>query len=242
MSIKQRAIFALLLSAAALSFIVAGACRNRNEPPDTQADIAQAGEPDQYSAIIVRTVETAAGREESAVRIARSGDMRREEWTEMGEKFALIWRPDLDKIFLLSLDRQFYVERNLIPETAGSIAGSGTNGPDGRLSPEAESIEHAFDDAPAPVSVETRALPDQTIDNRLCSVTENRASFADGRIEVTRTFRARDLEGLALRIESESETTGVKVVTERRDIKIEVAASEFTVPSDFKRVARLSAR
>ena len=239
---KHRTIFALLLSTAALSFLITSACRNRTDSPDVQNEIAPKDEPENYSATVVRSVEADGRRDESAIRMARSGDMLREEWTETGEKRALIWRPDMGKIFLLSLDRRLYVESDLIPELSETDSRVNTNGSDALSPIDAESIERAFDDHHAPMSVETRTLSDQKIEGQTCSVVEVLARFADGHSEMTRTFRSRDLKGLAIRIENESDATSVKILTERRDIKTEVSPDEFTVPSDFKKVESLSTR
>jgi hypothetical protein len=99
-------------------------------------------------------------------------------------------------------------------------------------------MERVFGDAPLPSSVETIALADQTIENHPCRVFERRESFPGGRTELTRVFRALDLQGLAIRIESESEG-GVKIVTERRQAQIAVSPDEFIIPSSFKKVGRL---
>ena len=65
------------------------------------------------------------------------------------------------------------------------------------------------------------------------------AIFRDGHTETTRRFRARDLSGLALRVESEADQGSARVITERRDVRIEVAPDMFTVPADFKKVEKL---
>ena len=60
--------------------------------------------------------------------------------------------------------------------------------------------------------------------------------FANGLIETTRTFRATDLEGLAIRIETETEGAGIKILTERREVKTDVTPDQFEIPAGFKRV------
>ena len=47
------------------------------------------------------------------MRVARSGDMRSSEWNQDGETRVSIWRPDLGRVFLLSIERQVYVESDL---------------------------------------------------------------------------------------------------------------------------------
>lgn len=209
-----------------LAAVLTGACRNRPESVPVETEMA--GEPDQYAATVARIVEDGAAREETVTWVAKSGEQWREEWSEAGEARALIWRPDLGKSFLLFPDRRLYVESD-IQQSAHP----------GEADPDA--IDRAMDNAPPPVSVETRMLPDRAIGGHTCQVVEKRASFADGHAEVTTTYRARDLGGLAVR--TETETTGgpqsVKVITERRDIRLEVAPEEFTVPAEYRKVERL---
>ena len=83
-------------------------------------------------------------------------------------------------------------------------------------------------------------LSSAVIDGHSCSVNERRAIFGDGHVEITRRFSATDLSGLLLRIESESEPATIKVLTERRDIRLDVTDDVFVVPTDFRKVERLS--
>jgi hypothetical protein len=168
-----------------------------------------------------------------------------EEWSEQGEARALIHRPDLGKSFQLFLDNRTYTESEATAARAENGAENGAEpsprdvlGAGDRVS--SDQIERAFGDAPAPASVTTRALADQTIEGYSCAVTEERATLEDGRAEVTRLFRARELAGLALRVEVESGT--LKIVTERRDIQTRVPLEKFDVPADFRKVARRAPR
>jgi hypothetical protein len=103
----------------------------------------------------------------------------------------------------------------------------------------AQAIDRALAESPSPEHVESRMVTVEVIDHYRCNVYEQRATFPNGHIEVTRTFRAPDLAGLALRIEVFAEGT-TKVITERRDIRLEVSPEAFIVPSDFKKVEKLS--
>src|SRR5436309_9764236 len=94
----------------AMSEVLTYGCRNRVSPSDGDSNVEPAGEPEQYSARVVRIIEDGKSRETSVSREARSGEKHREEWTEEGQNRALIWRPDLGKIFLLDLDGRAYVE------------------------------------------------------------------------------------------------------------------------------------
>ena len=231
----------LLLAVVACAALVAGACRARDARPadeNSVGEIPLAGEPDEYSATIIRTVEDGAARQVFVTRVARRGVMFRQEWSEQGEPRALIDRPDLGKSFLLFPQDRTYTESEAAA-AARTQQGTGPGGPaDVRgavddLSP--DQIDRAFGDAPLPSSLTTRALADQTVEGYSCAVTEQRAAFEDGREEVTRMFRARDLAGLALRLEVESGT--LKIITERRDIATRVPPERFEVPADFRKVA-----
>jgi hypothetical protein len=234
----------LLLAVVACATLEAGACRNRDEQTPEEQPVQEsllAGEPDEYSATVIRTVEDTAGRQVFVTRVARRGGMFREEWSEQGEARALIHRPDLGKSFQLFPDNRTYMESEATAARAENEAEPGETGVRGAgddLSP--DHIERAFGDAPAPASVTTLALADQTIEGYSCAVTEERAALEDGRAEVTRLFRARELAGLALRVEVESGT--LKIITERRDIQTRVPLEIFDVPADFRKVARRAPR
>ncbi len=241
-----------------LLFTACLACRNQHPSTGKDARPALAGEPETYSAIVVRLIEEANQREESATRIVCSGEMRREEWTEASAKRALIFRPDLGKSFLLDLDNRLYVESDLGPPPTATDSQK-SSAKNSNNAPAAESDAPAAANLPAvnlptvvddvlvtrieeePVSVETRALPDENLEGRVCQVAEQKATFADGHVEITRTFCAASLNGLMVKSERETLASSqrIKITTERRDIKLEVSADEFAVPAGFKKVERL---
>jgi hypothetical protein len=204
-------------------------CRNRVETIKPEALIAV--EPENYSATIVLTIEDGDRREVIESRTARMGEMRREEWIEAGERRALIFRPDLNRNFLLSLDRQLYVESPITPQEDQTTDDQRNSIDEKR----AKEIDRAFDASP-PEKIETVSLPDETIDGHLCRVIEKRVTFAGGSVEVSRIFLARDLAGLAVRIETAS--SRIRTVTERRNVR-QASADQFAVPAGFKRVERL---
>ncbi|HEY7546999.1 MAG TPA: hypothetical protein VID27_19055 [Blastocatellia bacterium] len=212
--------------------LFASNCRSRVETVAPETIIA--GEPESYSATVVRTIEDGDRREVIESRTCRMGDMRREEWIESSERRALISRPDLNRSFLLSLDQRLYVETILAPE-ANQTSGNAT---DAINENGAKELDRAFASLP-PDKTETRFLADETIDGHPCQVAEKRDAFAGGREEVSRIFLARDLAGLALRIETQSLPSRIRITTERRNVQTRVSADEFTVPADFKRVERL---
>jgi hypothetical protein len=228
-----------IVVAALFLMLAAIGCRSSSQPA---ADVEPgfSGEPESYSATVVRAVDDGTEREMSVTRMARSGDLRREEWNEQGSNRALIWRPDQGKAFLLDLDKQIYAELPLSfsperePETRSSD--------DAQRAIDPEAIETILADAPSPVGVESRLLEDQTIENHVCKVYEQRAVFSDGHAEITKTFRAPELGGLAIRVEiaSEPQNGNDKIIISRRDVKTVVSPEEFIVPSEFKKVEKLS--
>jgi hypothetical protein len=233
----------------AMSVILTDGCRNRVPPGDGDSNVEPAGEPEQYSATVVRIVENGTSQETSVSREARSGEKLREEWTEEGQNRALIWRPDLGKSFLLDLDGRAYVE---IEITSGhspeSPTGAGNphdgSGARNAARPDVgdstvQAIDHDFGNTQPPTGVEIRLLAPAVIDGHSCAVYEQRAIFRDSHVETTRRFRARDLSGLVLRVESEAEQGSARVITERRDVRIDVAPDTFNVPADFKKVEEL---
>lgn len=231
----------LLIALAMVAVVSVQSCRKPLKVGD-DTDLARADEPEQYSALVVRIVDGGTGREERITRETRSGDKRREEWAELGQNRALIWRPDLGKSFLLDLDRRVYVELDITSSHATGRVTERNNPRNDSGDPEhdgLQAIDRALDDAPSPTRVETRQLPAAIIEGHPCKVYEQRASFPDGHIEITRVFRATDLNGLALRVEAESEPEALKVITERREATVDVATDAFTVPVDFKKVERL---
>lgn len=227
-----------LIAIAALAVLLTDSCRNRAQSNEGDVNPETASEPDQYSSTIVRTVEDGTTSEAHTLRESRSGNMRRQEWTEQGQSRALILRPDLGTSYLLDLDRQLYVEVPLATARDDSDANDRAK-PDSTNS-FVESVDRAIDDAPSPDRVETRTLPAELIAGHSCKVYERRASFPDGHTEITRTFRAADLNGLALKIEAESVPPTVRVITERRDFILDVRADAFTLPASFKKVEKLT--
>lgn len=232
---------ALLFLALAMTIVLLSAgCRNRSRPGESEREDKLRGEPDQYSATIVRTIDDGSERTPSISREARSGAQRREEWTEQGHNRALIWRPDLGKCYLLDLDLLVFVEISL-DETNESLPDQSRlhDRPGSDSTSALVEIDRAVGDAPSPDRVETRMLAGADISGHSCTVYEERATFPDGHTEITRTFRADDLGGLALRIESESQPSSVRVITERKDVSLEVAPDTFIVPSKFKKADKL---
>src|SRR5215813_10073531 len=71
----------------------------RNDANKSEKEIQTASEPEHYSAMVVRIIDDGTKRETSISVEARSGDERREEWTEGGHARALILRSADGKSF-----------------------------------------------------------------------------------------------------------------------------------------------
>lgn len=231
--------------AAGLAMLTA-ACRQRERP---DGNTEGASEPERYTALMVRIVDDGKRSETVITRETRAGECRREEWTEDGQNRALIWRPDIGKAFLLDLDRRVYLEIDIGAAPLDQwVAGSGSphdaasQPPSDREAQESavQAIDNYFGDTQSPTSVVTLELPPTSVDGHPCAVYEDRKVFPDGHTEITRRFRARDLFGLALRVESSAEPGGATVITERREVRLEVAPDAFNVPEGFRRVEKLT--
>lgn len=249
-TLKALSATALIITAAAAS-----GCRPHPPPPAVDAGAEVAGEPEEYSARVIRTIEGGDRREVEETRVAVAGGRMRQEWREQGQPRVLIWRPDLGKSFLLAPGQGSYVESAIYPDAAEfqqpAAAAGNSSKPSGgseeaalndRYPLDPESVERDVGASSVASEAQTKGLPDQTIDGHPCTVWLKQATFPDGRTEVTMTYRATDLAGLAIRIENESRSASgtVKITTERKDIQKKVSPDEFEVPAGFKKVDRLS--
>lgn len=251
MTLRHKLKCTLLLTT--VLFTACLACRK--QPTDEGANPPFSSEPEKYSATVVRMIEDGQQREVMTTRVVCSGDLRREEWTEAGATRALIFRPDLGKSFLLDLDNRLYVETDLVQPKTPAESTKKAPPKNSNLAPASSESElppasglqtvtedfltGSFEEEPT--SVEVHTLPDETVAERVCKVSEQKATFADSRIEVTRTFRADSLKGLMVKTELESITPAqrTKITTERRDIKLDISADAFAIPAGFKKVERL---
>jgi hypothetical protein len=215
----------------------------RDDGKKNRVEMEPAGEPEEYSATVVRTIDDGAKQEITTTHEVRSGEQRREEWTDGGHTKALIVRPADGKGYLLDIDARTYVELD-IGEGALKIAQSSrttSNAPAStseNIEPQDTSplgIDHYFEDTQPPTGRETVSLPNVTIDGHRCSVFEVRVTYPDGHVEKTRKFQAPDLSGLLLRVESESDRSNIKIVTDRRNVSLEVSGDAFTIPPGFKK-------
>jgi hypothetical protein len=261
----------LSLLIVALLCVVSGCRRTNNDssssPPSKAAKEGEPDGPDQYSARVVRTIDIGGKSQSQESRFAISGALIREEWTDQGERRALILRPDLGKSYMLWLEKGAYTESPINPdsvpsddmakshaeaETAESKSSSDLSnqadaGPREQSTSKGSDkgpFDYILEPPPSPVRTEDRTLPDQIIDNHNCQVREHLGYFADGHVERSRTFRAVDLKGLAIRIEIWSDSAigsggsagpSPTVLTQRLDVRLDVPASEFSIPPDFKR-------
>jgi hypothetical protein len=232
----QIRVFALALLLAVAFALGFASCRSCSPPA---AENVTAGEPESYRANVVRTIEYGDRVEIITEETARMGELRRHEWSEQGESRVLIIRPDLGKQFLLAIERQVYTETDLSRDITDQAIASNAKGDDA-IDPVA--IERMFEAADHPARAEVKLLPDQVVEGHTCQVAERRLIF-DGRAELIRTYLARDLSGLALKIEMESEpSTGLRFITERRNIRVDVSEDLFDMPPGFKKVDKLDSR
>ncbi|HJQ23034.1 MAG TPA: hypothetical protein VKA60_03900 [Blastocatellia bacterium] len=224
----------------ALLVICFTSCRRHAEP--ATPEIIAAGEPETYSATVVRLAAAGETRETVTSRVARRGDWRREEWQEAGAVRAVILRPDLGKGYLLDINNRSYVEFDYAAGAPAAARRPVTPPPANETTAppaiNAEEVERALSDAPAPTQVTEHVLADHTIDEHPCQVIEARATFADGRVEITRSHRARDLAGLPLLIEVEREG-GARLTIERHEVRLDVSPDAFVVPTGFRKVDQL---
>jgi hypothetical protein len=229
------------LAVAAVCVALAIACNSKSKRAGDPA-----GEPERYSATVVRSVNDGVERELSIARVFKSGDMWRQEWTQQDESYALIWRPDLGKMYELDLARRCYVENETNPKEANLPTGEQAvpEVPDSvdavRGKAGAEAVEQALGDAPSPERIEVQQLSDTTVDGHVCEVFERREIFPDNHVVVTTTFRARELGGLAIRVETgPAPGAGTRLILMLRDVRLDVPADAFVVPADFRKVDKL---
>ena len=220
----------------ALSLCLSIACKTKTGTGiSDEAKLSPSGEPDHYSAVVVRIVEDGASTVTSTSREARLGDKRREEWTEEGKSRAIIWRPDLGKSYVLDLDAHVYTEAEL---TAGSSVSTG-GAPNQIVTPAADltiqEVDRYFGDDQRPERSEVRTLSSVVIDGHQCDVSEFSSTFSDGRTEIVTRSQAQDLSGLVLRVEVRSKNSSVRVITERREINTDVSSDLFELPRDFRK-------
>ena len=240
MSSCHKARLALLF----LLFVLQASCACRRQAEPAAGEI-NASEPPRYSAVVEQRTEAGGETRLLVMKVARDGDLRREEWSEGGETVALILRPDLNKSFLLNFDRQLYVEIDLEKEAAVAPAKSRqetATKPSDESTPSmaAEITETLLEEAPEEVT--TRRLPDERVDGYLCGVWERRSRFPGGRVETLTVYRAAAAGDLAIMTEMETSTPShrVKSTIRRRDIRLQVSADDFSVPAGFKKVESLA--
>jgi hypothetical protein len=241
---EKRSALPLLSVLFVLSMIVSCHKPAKSEEGNSQP---LSSEPASYSAAIVRLIEAGDERREIVSRIVVAPDKRREEWTENGKRRIAILRFDIGKSYLLDPEHRLYIEtdlnQNLPQDKKSSDAELATAAEKEDTSSSSTATEWLTDEfREEPTNVETKTLPDETIAGERCKVTESRARFADGRMEITKVFRAMQLGGLMIKTETESiaENHKVKIITERRDLKFEISVDEFTIPADFKKAQKFS--
>src|SRR5262245_54087738 len=190
---EKRTVLPLLSVLFALFIVVSCHKPAKSEEGNSQP---LSNEPESYSATVVRLVEDGDERQEIISRIVVAPDKRREEWTENGAKRIAILRFDMGKSYLLDPERHLYTETDLnqnVTQSNKSRDAESATGAENREPSRSSIVTEWMTDEfrEVPTNVETRTLPDDSIAGERCTVTENRARFADGRMEITKVFRDR---------------------------------------------------
>jgi|ERR1041384_163344 hypothetical protein len=239
---SKRLFISVLFTAIAAVSVLSDSCRKRGQTEPDEMEMKAGREPEEYSATVIRTILDGDSQQTTVTKEARSGELRRVEWSEGAQNLAVIFRAEQGNAYLLDLDRQLYVEStfnadNQLPGNNSQIQEPRNADP---ISLTVQAVDRAIDDVPSPDHVETRGLPTSQVDGHNCDVQEQRATFIDGHTEITKTFRAPELGGLILKIESSSDPPSVRVITERKDVNLDVTPATFSVPSNFKRVDKIT--
>ena len=214
-----------ILAACAVAAVVAtfywGHAPGAEEPVPGErraVDTPRGGEPDVYAAIVTRRVEGLGDARVETSRVARNGDLTRDEWSENDRRFASIVRPDLGVAWLVDLDSGTYVERPLGEAVA-----------DGETSLAGEQVEALVGAAPLASVTRERAGTEQ-VAGYACTVYRSRVEAADGAVAVATVWEAADLGGLALRTELR-DASGATVTTELSDLDLQPDPALFDLPS-----------
>jgi len=221
----------LVVAVGLVAVALAGACSNRRasdaQPPVTVESGSPSGrEPDSYSAISVRTLESGTERSSVEMRIARDAGRTRQEWTEGDRRFLALVRPDLERAFVVDLDKGVYVEQSLTPAPE---EGSTLDG---------DAVEKLFHEGDPGASVERARSGTATIDGHTCQVFRSQITLPGGTTSEAFVWEADDLGGLAIRSEMR-EASGVRLVTELRDIRVPADPSLFELPAGARLVEAL---
>lgn len=182
------------------------------------------GEPESWSATIVRTFEVNGVTTASTTRFARSGVRTRLEWTEGNGSRMLIVRPDLSVSWLVDLSTGTYIETTLGPTGAPVSAGdvAPLSGPQVEAAVTAGSPADGF-------AVRRERSGDETVDGHACLVYRSRLEAIDGSASEATVWEAVDFAGLAIRSEIRSASGGL-VRTELQRLQRDPDPAEFELP------------
>jgi hypothetical protein len=197
--------------------------------PSYDASAPSGGEPDSYSAVVVRTFEQSGGQTETRARVARRGDWSRQDWDEGGRHLEALVRPDLGHTFLVDVDRNVCVETALGPPAPDAESGDLTG----------EGIEVLMAGGGTGAAVTCERAGTETIDGHPCAVYRSHIEAPGGGSTESTVWEATDLGGLALRSELRG-SDGSRVVTELRDVQVPADEALFEPPT-ARRAASLGA-
>jgi hypothetical protein len=215
----------LAAALALLAFVAACSPKPAPAPPPDPATVA-GREPESYSATVVRTFERGDERTVAETRFARDGGRVREEWIEARGRLAALVRPDLDRTFLVDLDRNVYVETAMAPPEPDASAVEG------------EAFDELFHGSVPEATVERVRGGVEDVNGYACVVVRSRIEAPSGGTSEATVWEAGDLGGLALRSEVRG-PQGDRVVTELRDLRVPADPALFELPPGSRRVHAL---
>lgn len=196
--------------------------------PSTIASPA-GGEPDSWSANIVRTFVVNGQSTTSTTEFARSGDRTRIEWTEGGRRMALIIRPDLSVSWLVDVSDNSYVESPLGADGAPAPS----NDPDPLSAQQVEAAIAAGSPSDGFVARRER-VGEEKIEGHACNVYRSRVEAIDGTVTEATVWEATDFAGLAIRSEIRS-ASGNTVRTDLQRLQLDPPPETFELTPGARR-------
>jgi len=187
------------------------------------------GEPDAWSATVVRTFEVNGAALPSVTQFARLGDRTRTEWTEGDRRFVLVVRPDLGLSWTIDLSEGSYIETQIGPN-GGPVE---TEDSDPLTAQQVEAAVAAGLPADGFVARRER-IGEESVDGHKCVVYRSRLeALGDATSEAT-VWEASDFAGLAIRSEIRS-GSGQVVRTQLQQLQRDPDPSLFELPAGVRR-------
>ena len=187
------------------------------------------GEPDAWSATVVRTFDVDGVAQQSVAQFARLGDRTRTGWTEGDREFALVIRPDLGVSWTIDLSENSYTETPIGPDGAPVATGDS----DPLTAQQVEAAVAAGLAADGFVARRER-IGEEAIDGHKCVVYRSRLEALGGAASEATVWEASDFAGLAIRSEIRSES-GQVVRTQLKQLQRDPDPSLFELPAGVHR-------